>query len=239
MPELSKEEVIQAYKRLVEENDGHIIGQGVFKRQSGISHFYWNGGYWSTWTAFQVECGFEPNTRTEKISDEVILRRLAQLVEELNKIPTEADQMIKRRSDSTFPSKATYRRWGSRDAVIQKAIEYCEKHDEFKLALSILKDGTSSSVETRLSSKKVKGFVYLIRSGKSYKIGKTSAVGRRLNELAIQLPQKPDTVHVIETDDPEGIEQYWHRRFAEKRQGGEWFSLTAEDVSAFKRRSYQ
>jgi hypothetical protein len=43
-----------------------------------------------------------------------------------------------------------------------------------------------------------------LRSGKFYKLGRTNAAGRRLRELAIQLPQKPDTVHVIETDDRKG-----------------------------------
>ena len=77
-----------------------------------------------------------------------------------------------------------------------------------------------------------------MRSGKCYKLGRTNAAGRRLRELAIQLRGKPDTVHVIETDDPEGIEQYWHSRFETKRQGGEWFALTQDDVGAFKKRRF-
>jgi hypothetical protein len=239
MPELSKEKIIKTYQRLVTEHGGQIIGMGVFTRESGIPKYYWTGGYWSSWTAFQAESGFEPNSPTEKTPDEVLLRSFIELALELKKIPTEPDRMIKRRSDSAFPDKSTFRRWGGQDALIQQAIEYCQEHDEFKQAISIFRTGMSKASSSRLSSKEVKGFVYLIRSGKKYKIGRTNAAGRRLNELSIQLPIKPDTVHVIETDDPEGIELYWHKRFAEKREGGEWFSLTKEDVAAFKRRSYQ
>jgi hypothetical protein len=77
--------------------------------------------------------------------------------------------------------------------------------------------------------------VYLLKSGRRYKIGRTNAVGRREYELGTKLPEESRTIHVIPTDDPAGIESYWHSRFASKRVRGEWFELDVSDVQAFKR----
>jgi hypothetical protein len=235
----SKEAVISAYNDFVAAKGGNTVGEDIFRRETGISSYYWRGGYWRSWSAFQTDAGHMPNLPTQKISDETLLQRFAELTLELKQIPTEADLTLKRKNDLSFPGPMRFRRWGNRDALLGKAAEYCQSRKEFELVVKLLKRGTSGGMAHRLDSFRIHGFVYLLRSGKRYKLGRTNAAGRRLRELAIQLPQKPDTVHVIETDDPEGIEQYWHRRFDDKRQGGEWFSLTAEDVRAFKKRRFQ
>ena len=78
------------------------------------------------------------------------------------------------------------------------------------------------------------GEVYLFKSGRYYKIGKTNDTVRRGKELRIQLPEKCILIHSIKTDDPSGIETYWHGRFEEKRLNGEWFNLSPTDIKAFK-----
>ncbi len=81
------------------------------------------------------------------------------------------------------------------------------------------------------------GTVYLIKCGNRYKIGRTKNATRRMRELNHQLPEKPEVVHKIATAKEVEIERYWHRKFAGKRGHGEWFNLTNEDVTEFKRRS--
>jgi hypothetical protein len=77
-----------------------------------------------------------------------------------------------------------------------------------------------------------------MKSGKYYKIGKSVSAEKRAYEIQLQLPEELKLIHKIKTDDPSGIETYWHRRFADKRLRGEWFDLTRQDIAAFRRRKF-
>jgi hypothetical protein len=86
----------------------------------------------------------------------------------------------------------------------------------------------------------ITGYVYMLRSGRRYKIGHTTSPARRHREVRLDLPDPTTLVHSIPTDDPPGIEAYWHERFASKRiRQTEFFTLDAQDVAAFRRRKYQ
>ena len=81
------------------------------------------------------------------------------------------------------------------------------------------------------------GYVYLLEAGPFYKIGKAKVVDNRVKQIKLQLPYAPELIHSIETDDHTKLESYWHKRFADKRQKGEWFILTDADVEEFKSNS--
>src|SRR6516225_11798607 len=62
------------------------------------------------------------------------------------------------------------------------------------------------------------GHVYLLRAGSFYKIGMSRDFEGRFDQIRLQLPFPVKEVHRIETDDPEGIERYWHERSLKKRK---------------------
>jgi hypothetical protein len=239
---VNKQHILDEIRRTAKANGGEPLGRARFEQETGIKYHDWWGKHWARWNEALQEAGFAPNALRDAFTDDFLLEKLSALIRELGRFPANGDLRIKKRSDPTFPNDKVFdAHFGSRQNVRRAVVEYCQTQSGFDdvVALSgpISADDETPKKEKR-AAQVVVGFVYLMKSGKHYKIGKTNAAGRREYELAIQLPERLNTVHVIKTDDPDGIEAYWHRRFAAKRGNGEWFALAPEDVQAFKRRAF-
>lgn len=238
---MNRELILQEIRRTAHENGGAPLGRDAFQAATGITQTDWYGKLWVRWGDALKEAGFKPNELQGAISDDLVLDRLAAFVRELKRYPVFGELRMKAREDKSFPSHTRIAKMGSKGEVARKLADYCERTGGLEDVASIvlpLACPAPAEPATKARQEAALGYVYLIRAGKYYKIGRSNAVGRRERELAIQLPERAVTAHVITTDDPPGIESYWHRRFAEKRKNGEWFELSAADVGAFKRRKF-
>lgn len=72
------------------------------------------------------------------------------------------------------------------------------------------------------------GWVYLLRCGWHYKIGKSANVLQRVADLQTANPYKIDLVVAIWVDDMATIESILHQYFHKYRSNGEWFEFDGD-----------
>jgi hypothetical protein len=221
---MNKEHVIGEIQRTAKANDGAALGWRRFEEETGIRYYDWYGKFWTRWSDAVREAGLKPNRMSEAFDNEFLLEKLVVLTRKLGHIPTVGDLMLARRHDATYPSKDVFLRLGSRTQRIFGVIAFCEAHpgnDDvacmWRQVTSIEQQPEAEEVSSKAPSV---GYVYLLKHGsrREYKIGMTTNPLRREGEVSIQLPDKLRPIHYIKTDDPGGVENYWHRRFSGKRK---------------------
>lgn len=91
------------------------------------------------------------------------------------------------------------------------------------------------SPEEQMPSANTGGFVYIVTDGNGhYKIGYTTNLAQRLSALNMGLPTEMTVEIAYHSEHCQREEAKWHKRFADKRLKGEWFTLTAEDLTAIR-----
>jgi hypothetical protein len=237
---MNKAQILEEIRRTAAENDGVPLGRQAFRSETGIRNCDWCGKYWAVWSDALREAGFPPNEMNRAYDKSLLLEKYAALARELGQLPSADHLRLKRRSDPEFPSHNVFTRFGSKSALVKKLLDYCRSREGYDDVIRMCEEhvapARNSADEESHARPATDGFVYLFKSGRFYKIGKSNAVGRREYEIGIKLPEDLKKIHEIRTDDPSGIEAYWHKRFEAKRVKGEWFKLSAADVAAFKRR---
>jgi Meiotically Up-regulated Gene 113 (MUG113) protein len=236
MSSMSKKFIIEKIKELA--STGGVPGFQKFSKYTGVTRYEMNK-HWETWSQAIQEAGFEPNQVPKIITKEDIIVPLIAFIREKDNIPSNAAIRNRRYNNPEFPAYSTiFRRFKNKTDLITETANYCKKTEDYNDILGICKNWEQKNrnkVDKQLTLETV-GYVYLIKFNDYYKIGRSNDIDRRFGEIKTKLPEKQELIHVIKTDDTQGIEKYWHQRFSQKRKGGEWFKLDNKDVAAFKKR---
>lgn len=235
---MTKDDILTEIRRTATANGGLPLGQARFLAATGIKQTDWIGRYWIRWSDALQEAGFVPNQLQGARTDDDVLGHLAVFVGELGRFPVSNEIKLRARTDPGFPWHNTFAKFGRKADLVARLERYCRERGNHPVAdicaaaaKPILRERLPKQGSTRV------GYVYLVQHGsrREYKIGRTNNSLRREGELRTELPEILSPIHTIATDDPSGVERYWHMRFSDKRKNGEWFALNAEDVQAFKK----
>lgn len=234
---VSKETIINEIKTLSVKL-GRTPGTSVFEKETGILRSEWHGKHWRSWSDAVSEAGLVPNKIQGKIDSEFVLESFAEATEHFDRIPAIVDLRMYARNNKGFPAHNTfYSHFGSKSGLLDAFTAWLEGKPEYSDLIRLLPKPVANGNNTSPSIEE--GLVYLMKSGEFYKIGRSDEIERRVKQIGTALPEKLNLLHTIRTDDPPGIEAYWHRRFSDKRANGEWFKLSKENIRAFKRRKFQ
>lgn len=238
---MTPEEIVCEIQRLARENGGKPLGERLFLANVGLTRSaLWTAGF-SCYSDALIASGFSKNQLNSVSQPDVVLASLIDLIRKIGRFPTKGHIKVTRAQDKSFPSYEAFLTvaGGAFSNLPSVALQYCQANGISDIEHLLPRSTDRTTPKEKAASRSVAGYVYLLKHGQHYKIGRSNDTARRRREISLLLPQEPEHIHIIETDDPEGIEAYWHRRFASKRVRGEWFTLTSEDIAAFKRRRYQ
>ena len=235
---MDREHILREIIKIAESNGGVAPGKGSFAKITGINESRWSGKFWARWSDAVQEAGYAPNKSGMdlKLDNDGILLSLAKLTSELGRFPSVAEMKMKRRSDDSFPHPTTIQsHFGLKNELMGALQVFCDQNVEFNdIGKSLSRDNSVSGLDHEPSDGS--GWVYLFGYGRGrYKIGLARSVERRFVTLDGHSPDEMEIIWKIRTDDPSGVENYWHKRFANRWIRKEYFELSKQDLAAFKR----
>ena len=77
---------------------------------------------------------------------------------------------------------------------------------------------------------KIEGYVYIIKQGEYYKIGKTTNPTSRKKTYITENPNEVEYIDAVKCSDYSVAEVAAHDMFKDKNHRGEWFKLSQDDV---------
>lgn len=175
----TRDQILQAVKKAAGKEDTKTIGRERFQLITGIRDAEWMY-YWPKWSDVLIEAGLQPGTMQGKLDDNSVIVALIPLIREKGRWPTIPEMRIYSREHPGFPSHNTIRARGDRPTLAGILLKYCSNKPELNDIVKICEplvivDQNNEEFE---SQERIQGYVYLMKSGQFYKIGKSKSPDR-------------------------------------------------------------
>lgn len=96
-------------------------------------------------------------------------------------------------------------------------------------------ENLQTAIESASKLESKDGYIYLLKAENGlFKIGRSKNPDLRFGDVSRQSPLRVDLVHCFYAEDYVDAEAYLHSKYADRREVGEWFALSLEDVDWIK-----
>ena len=189
---MNRQQIVAEVQRIARENGGQAPGRQAFERATGIKTAEWYPYIWLRWGDVLGEAGYEPNLLQTKARDEILIEKYIGLARQLGRFPVEGEIRRRAREDKAFPSHSAFYRFGGKEKLLEAVAAHCCKTSGFEDVLALCTEREMKSAHVKTAKREherqiATEYVYLMKSGPHYKIGRTNSVGRRGSELAIKI----------------------------------------------------
>lgn len=137
-----------------------------------------------------------------------------------------SDAVAKGVEQATKDNLSTLEEIQSERAALEKRLERIKELEERAAA--------REAAKMQRKPRSLAGYVYVVKSlhpAPLYKIGRSNRPDKRTELFGIEVPFDIEVMHTIQTDDMYALESELHAKFADKRVRGEWFNLSADDLT--------
>lgn len=117
---MTREEIIREIQALAK-RDGKTPGRQRFMKVTGIKLSEWYGRHWARWGDALADAGLIANEKNAALAEEDMLDQYLAFVEELGRIPTEAEIRMRARGSPDFPGHSTFnKRFGQKHVFLAR-----------------------------------------------------------------------------------------------------------------------
>lgn len=176
--------ILSEIRRIAASREGQPPGQILFARETGIGEHQWRGKLWARWGDALVEAGFQPNDWTRRLDSDAVLAGVIDACRHFGRLPTSHEtELFRKSAPSTAGAQAIRRHFGSRSNLVAALAQRAQDDPKLSdIAAMLPKVDEPPSPRPKLERDR-EGFVYLIRSGDFYKVGRSDDIERRIKEI--------------------------------------------------------